>query len=77
MTTLLRFPSVCKRVGLARTTIYDCIKKGLFPALIKFRPRASAWPEFEVDAVLDAFIKGKSPDEIKELVSQLQAKRRE
>lgn len=73
--TLIRLPTVIARVGLQRTAIYDRISSGLFPAPVKLGTRTSVWPENEVDACNDAVIKGKSPDEIKTLVKQLQAQR--
>lgn len=75
MSALLRLPGVIERVGLRRTAIYDRISLGLFPAPVKLGPRTSVWPAHEVDACNDAVIKGKTPEEIKALVQQLQAQR--
>ncbi len=75
MTALLRLPSVIQRVGLKRTAIYERVGLGLLPAPIKLGPRASVWPEHEIDACNDAVIQGRTPEEIKALVLQLQAQR--
>jgi prophage regulatory protein len=45
---LIRLPQVMERVGLSKTTIYEQIKRGAFPAPTKIGS-ASAWSELEVD----------------------------
>jgi len=39
----LRLPAVISTVGIGRTTIYDRIKAGTFPAPVQLGPRAVAW----------------------------------
>ena len=50
----LRLPEVINRTGLSKDSIYRLGKKGTFPKPIKLGERASAWPECEVIAALDA-----------------------
>jgi prophage regulatory protein len=48
--TLLRRRDVTARTGLALSTIYALMKKGVFPAQIKIGPGSSvAWIKSEVD----------------------------
>lgn len=54
MATILRLPKVLERTGLARTTIYDGIKAGTFPAPIKLGLRAVGWVEADIDAWVSA-----------------------
>lgn len=54
--TLLRLPQVKSRTGLSRSEIYRRIAAGTFPAPIKLGERASAWPEHEVTAWIEARI---------------------
>lgn len=54
--TLERLPKVQTRTGLSRSEIYRRIAAGTFPAPIKLGERASAWPEHEVTAWIDARI---------------------
>ena len=61
--------------GKKRTAFYSDVAAGLLPPLVKLGPRASAIPEHELDAVLSARAAGKSPDEIRALVSVLVARR--
>ena len=46
----LRLPDVLERTGYKRTTIYEMIKAGKFPAQVYLGPRAVAWLESEVEA---------------------------
>lgn len=52
--TILRRKQVEARVGLARSTIYDRIKAGTFPAPISLGERTVGWIEGEIDAWLNA-----------------------
>lgn len=74
MTELLRMPDVNRLSGLARQTIHRDIRRGTFPKPVKLGT-ASAWPEREVAAINAAKIAGKTDDEIRELVADLQAQR--
>jgi prophage regulatory protein len=73
--TLLRLPNVLAVRGVRKTQHYDDIKKGLFPHPIKIGQRASAWKADEVAAINAARIAGKSDDEIRRLVAELEAAR--
>jgi prophage regulatory protein len=75
MATLLRLPSVLEQRGIRNTQHYADIKNGLFTSPVKIGKRASAWPEHEVLKINAARIAGKSDDEIKALVKQLEAAR--
>ena len=48
MHKLYRLPEVIERVGLSRSTIYDYISQGAFPAPIKIGKRAVAWNETSI-----------------------------
>jgi len=45
----LRLPEVIQISGYRRTTIYEMIKAGDFPAPVHLGPRAVAWVESEVE----------------------------
>ena len=51
---LIRISEVCHITGLGKTSIYDLMKKGLFPVRIKFSARAAMWPESAVMAWIHA-----------------------
>ena len=50
----IRLPEVINRTGYRRTSIYEKISEGTFPAPIKLGPRAVAWVSEEIDKWMDA-----------------------
>ena len=48
--TILRLNHVKVRTGLARSTIYERIKEGDFPAQVSLGPRAVGWLESDIEA---------------------------
>lgn len=56
--TLVRLPRVLATIGLSRSTLYNRIKEGTFPAPITIGPRSVAWIAEEVEA----WIKGRIAD---------------
>jgi prophage regulatory protein len=74
---LRRLPWVSDRTGSRRSTIYKQIGEGLLPPPVDLGGgRAVAWPDDEIDAVVDARIAGKTNDEIRVLVRQLVERRK-
>ena len=55
-TAILRRPEVEARTGLSRSTIYDRIKQGTFPAPVQLGEKAVGWIESEIEAFLAARI---------------------
>lgn len=53
---ILRRKQVEARTGLGRSSIYDYIKAGRFPAPVRIGDRAVGWLESEVDSWLSAQI---------------------
>lgn len=72
---LLRRAEIIKARGIGNTRHYRDIQNGLFPPPIPIGKRTKANPESEVAAINKAVVAGKSPDEIRELVRELVAKR--
>jgi prophage regulatory protein len=62
------------RRNQSKAGIYNNIKDGLLPHPVKLG-RSSAWPESEIEAINAAIIAGKSDDEIRQLVRELEAAR--
>ena len=48
-TRILRMPEVVSRTGLSRSTIYQRISEGTFPAQVKLGERSVGWSSIEVD----------------------------
>ncbi|MEJ1413701.1 MAG: transcriptional regulator [Candidatus Sedimenticola sp. (ex Thyasira tokunagai)] len=74
MPKLIRFPGVKNIYRKCTSGIYADITAGLFPKPVKIG-RMSFWLLDEVEAVIDAYIAGKSQDEIRSLITQLHADR--
>lgn len=49
MLRLIRLPEVIDRVGLSRSTIYQYMQRGKFPAQIRLGSRCVAWSSEEID----------------------------
>lgn len=75
MITFIRLPAVIARTGTSRSTTYLRISQGLWPKPVRLGPRAVGWPEHEVGAINAARIAGKSDEEIRQLVTELEADR--
>ena len=76
--SILRMPAVKAETGhRSHASIYTAIKAGLFTTGVAIGQRAKGWPSYEVQAINEARIAGKSEAEIRELVSRLHAKRAE
>ena len=67
----------CKAATGYRSTasIYQLIKKGLWPKPVNINVRSVGWPSDEVIAINAARIAGLTDDQIRELVVRLHAKR--
>lgn len=71
-----RVPNVLGRFEVGRSTLYGWIGQGLFPRGVSLGARLIGWPEREVSAVIAARIRGVSDEELRALVSDLEAARK-
>jgi prophage regulatory protein len=76
MERILRLPAVLERYGKSRSTVYLEVERRLFPEGIDLGGRLVGWRESEVDAVIRARIAGKTEDEIRALVADLELARK-
>lgn len=65
-----------RRYGRKKTAAYGDIREGLFPPQIRIGARASGFLSHEVDAVIAARAAGVSDAELRDIVTQLVAKRK-
>ncbi|MGO9314493.1 MAG: helix-turn-helix transcriptional regulator [Desulfobaccales bacterium] len=75
--TILRIPAVKFESGLSRSTIYLRISQRLWTKPVSLGARAVGWPADEVEAINAARIAGKTDEEIRDLVTKLEAGRKE
>lgn len=52
---LLRIHEVLQRLPISRTSLYDGIKVGLYPAPVRIGKRTVAWRESEIDRLIKGF----------------------
>ena len=55
---LLRLPEALHRVGYKRSRFLDLVKQGVFPSPVKLGARAVAWPESQIDALVERLVSG-------------------
>ena len=55
--TILRRHQVQQRTGLSRSTLYQYIKDGVFPASVQLGPRAVGWLESDISDWITARVK--------------------
>ena len=75
--TILRITAVKLESGLSRSTIYQRIAEGLWTKPVSLGARAVGWPSDEVEAINAARIAGKTNEEIRTLVTKLEAARKD
>lgn len=71
MLSMLRRQGLCARTGKSMSSNYRDIGNGLLTASLAIGERAVGWPDFEIEAINQARLQGKSNDEIRVLVSLL------
>jgi prophage regulatory protein len=74
--TIWRRRQVEDASGYSRSTIYLRIRQGLWPKPVRLGARVVGWPASEVAAVNAARVAGLTEDEIRTMVSKLEAGRR-
>ena len=52
LSPLLRLPDVLRRYPVSRTSWYDGIKLGMYPAPVRLGKRTVAWRESEIEALI-------------------------
>lgn len=68
---ILRRPEVLELTGWSKSTLYNRIESQHFIKPISLGQRSIGFVSSEVNAVLQAMISEKTPEEIKQLVSEL------
>jgi len=73
--TIKRGKDARAQFGIAQSTFYEWITRGLMPPGIALGWRSVGWPAHELDAIAAARIASKTEDEIRDLVQSLVAAR--
>ena len=72
MAHILRLPHVLRERGRSRSSHYLDIQQGLFTKPVRIGSRAVGWPSKEVTEINAARIAGKSDEEIRALIVELE-----
>ncbi len=74
--SILRMPAIKAETGHAsHASVYSAIHEGLFTVPVAIGARSVGWPDNEIKALNAARISGKTPEQIRELVTKLHAAR--
>jgi prophage regulatory protein len=68
---ILRRPEVLEITGWSKSTLYNRIKSQHFIKSIPLGERSIGFISYEVDAVIKAMFEEQTPEQIKQLVSEL------
>jgi len=68
---LLKDVEVGERLGMARSTTWDCVREGTLPPPIRRGSKWSRWPSAEIDHIEAAIAAGASDEELRALVREL------
>ena len=74
--TIWRGPRVTEEIGFSRSTILRRTKLGLMPTPIALSRRSVGWVAQEIGSISAALIRGANEDELRQLVRQLEARRK-
>lgn len=73
--TILRTARVIERRGCSRTLLHLDVRSGRWTKPIHLGPSSVGWPSFEVDAQIAARISGANENQLRDLVTRLEAAR--
>ncbi|BDD88645.1 helix-turn-helix transcriptional regulator [Desulfofustis limnaeus] len=73
---LVRLKTVISETGYSRSRVYELIAQRLWPKPVSIGSRSIAWPSSEVDVLIAARIAGKTDEEIRRLVADLEEARK-
>jgi prophage regulatory protein len=71
----LRIKAILEARGVSRSKHYLDTSRGLYPSMVKISEKASALPDFEVEAMQRATVAGASEHNLRALVKRLEAAR--
>jgi prophage regulatory protein len=72
---ILRLPKACGVTGDSRSGLYYKVSRGLLPKPVRIGARAVGWVDVELQAIIRARVAGRSEEDIRTLVKQLETAR--
>ena len=72
----INLENILSELGISRTTMYQRIRAGTFPEIVKLGTRSLGWSSEELQDVVNAIRAGLTDDEMQELVHEIHKGRR-
>lgn len=76
-TKFISIDEVLEKTTFGRSSLYAKVSKGLFPKPVKVGSRKIAWPQYEVDQMMDFYLSTTSEEDTKSFVTKIEKIRTE
>ena len=76
-TKFISIDEVLEKTTFGRSSLYAKVSKGLFPKPIKVGGRKIAWPQSEVDQMMDFYLSTTNEEDTKSFVTKIEKIRTE
>jgi len=76
-TKFISIDEVLEKTTFGRSSLYAKVSKGLFPKPVKVGSRKIAWPQFEVDQMMDFYLSTTNEEDTKSFVTKIEKIRTE
>ena len=76
-TKFISIDEVLEKTSFGRSSLYAKVSKGLFPKPVKVGSRKIAWPQFEVDQMMDFYLSTTNEEDTKSFVTKIEKIRTE
>ena len=76
-TKFILIDEVLEKTTFGRSSLYAKVSKGLFPKPVKVGSRKIAWPQFEVDQMMDFYLSTTNEEDTKSFVTKIEKIRTE
>ena len=76
-TKFISIDEVLEKTTFGRSSLYAKVSKGLFPQPVKVGSRKIAWPQYEVDQMMDFYLSTTNEEDTKSFVTKIEKIRTE
>jgi len=76
-TKFISIDEVLEKTTFGRSSLYAKVSKGLFPKPVKVGSRKIAWPQYEVDQMMDFYLSTTNEEDTKSFVTKIEKIRTE
>ena len=76
-TKFISIDEVLEKTTFGRSSLYAKVSKGLFPKPVKVGSRKIAWPQYEIDQMMNFYLSTTNEEETKSFVTKIEKIRTE